>query len=279
MATGGGGGEDPFVRLPAASDLPVFEGDFVASEAEAQELLNDVIEYISQDQGSLDLLSGLDDFDGGISFNRRSLRSANPLARTAPALSVQNETFGPIVYTDNTSEIPGAVLNGRIQGSVKSSFAQDGEISKGDYFETSITATLNIDFTNVNRYGTTIKGKCETDEKLYEKVEYTSSWDRENFSYSLSLSGTVNAAAWYGLSISKGGKGMKVRVRQSVRGIEPLTLTIPDDLFSESYREKMTNIYTGFLYEVEIYDNNNQRRYSKSITSFKDYIEYTEGSW
>jgi hypothetical protein len=219
------------LSLPAIKDVPNFSGTFVSSQTEAETMVKDSF------VGITGLLSGLTD----VSSSSRSVHK-----------SVQTEPISEIYDHDRTI-VKGAEVTGYIQGNYTWSVADDDKPGQnnGDYQEISIKIKLAIDFDEVSANGFTIYGKYGFNEESYQKAQMQSPEE-------ILVTMRQKLADGHIFSVSKNGKGLKFMIHLTASA--NYTGSVDDDMLD----------FDNYSFTIDIYDNNNEKKYSKSFDNPTD---------
>jgi hypothetical protein len=240
------------LSLPSVSALPAFSGDYIGNETAALNLFSNALALVIQAPQAMDPELFSPDLDDPSA----SYRAAHA------------EAIGPFVYDHDDTTVPGMVITGFIQGTTTSSFTNKDTPIQGDYIATSLQSKMAVDFTGVAQGTLTVKGKYTANESVNIRTEFA----QISPTPSIKISGAISADGGYALSVSdsSSGKGFKALVTQRIRGIKPITIS--EDL---SDLADLLNPYTEFSITVELYDNSNTRRYTKTYT-FEDFMGLVE---
>lgn len=249
--------------LPTAAKLPAFEGNFVDTKEDAFALAYEPLLIIMQNLSSSDL---------------PALFSIHPALSAARA--VETGTIEPVEWNHDTELIPGATLTGFVRGSWTTSFADEGP-ARGDYVQADYQTQMALDFDNLTEDSSDIliAGKYSFDGSLKGKlVEFT-----KVDPLTVRIGGTLAVTGGYAFTISDkvNDRGIKVITDIRITGITPQTITIgslfPQDEEDEDYSvnsdevvamlEDIQSPFRQFTIKMEIYDNNNKRRYSETVNA------------
>ena len=244
--TGGGGGEsDPVavdLTLPAISSVSSFSGNFVNDESEAAALAGEAIQTI------MAWSDGLTDEDEG-SFN---ISSALPnIART-----VYSDSY--VDKIENEEIAAGVTADGYVQMSYKVSMKNENYFSIGDYNDVSMKIKLVFNFDNAVQNNVVFHdGKFTLSSGIYMKEQITSVEP-----YKATYNNKINVSEGFAMSVSKDGKGIKFVIKMSGK-LDFSLKNATEDEYDAQF--DMTD-FSGFLFNVDIYDNTNLLRWHKTFT-------------
>jgi hypothetical protein len=247
-------GNDPItvdLSVPAVEDLPAFEGAFVASEAEADEILRRVLDYEIPSVWDLTWSKYPDVFDS-----------------SSGEVIFENDTF---------PEYPGAVATGFFQFDFKTNIADEfleefyeddmSSLKIGDYYEEYYYEKLAVKLDSYEVYSMFVTGQSSAMGYVFDRLDMISDNPiLEKYTYK------DKGTAKYSLSVSANGKGLKfVMTENSVDDNEGV-LNEEGDFFEETYKDN-----GSFKVTIDIYDNDNVKQYSKVFTDEDDWEEYLYG--
>jgi hypothetical protein len=254
----GGGDGDPVTvdtSLPAIQSVANFTGAFASTEADQKDLVKEAFEVIA-DLGLLRI------YDPGGSMENRKLVSPNRSRAVQRAV----ETWGPDGEILN-KVMPGAVVTGFYRESGKYYEAKEYESTVGDYDEYSFRIKLSVDFDGFERNSATINGKYVFDGTSYEKYQIIAlNPDKEKFTENLDINNS------YALSISKGGKGIKFVMKETVK------ININNLEYIYGQTDPNYDDYTTYKLILDVYNNDGTKSLSKTFDSAEDASEYL-GVW
>ncbi|MDR1301221.1 MAG: hypothetical protein LBK43_01970 [Treponema sp.] len=234
------------LSLPRIEDVPSFSGTFVSNETDAKNLVQAAFEEI-----------------GGISPVQSEMNSVRSISR-----SVYSEPYEEI-FDHDTTVLSGAEVTGFVQGKETMSAADDenaGE-SVGDYMEMSMRIKLAVDFQDITKNDSIIKGKYSVDEDMYLKAQITTINPPKG-----DLTISCDVSDGYAISISKNNKGLKFVMRLQGKVDKKMTgqsTSILDNL-------DIGNLFETYKLSLDVYDNANvkQEKYSKTFTSYAEAATY-----
>ena len=254
------GSSDPIevnLNLPAIQEVADFSGTFVSTETEAGQIVGDAMEAISGVMGGVTSSSS-----SGTNSSSSVMYSLNAITPMSIGRSVQNQPFSE-VYNHDKTLFPGGEVTGFVEGYQKMSAANDNNPggSVGDYQEMSIRAKFQVDFADVTRSNIAIKGKYIFDESVYLKAQVTSVSPSKG-----SVAIKMDVTDGYALSVSKDGKGLKFVMNLRTKGDKTFT-----DVYDDYDLEQALETYN---LTIDIYDNANDKQWSKTFTSYEDAAKY-----
>jgi hypothetical protein len=241
-----GAGNDPIKvdqSLPAVTEVPNFEGTFVTSQAAAETLISDSMEEI------VSFMSNMTDYGAFSSLSYQD----DPATLRSAARAVTSESVLEI-YDHDTTIFPGTELTGFVEGTVKSSYANENDLTAGDYLELSLKAKFAIDFDNIDRHGYHFNGKYAVDEDIYEKMLFT----KVDPITVMQMTMKIDLSSGYAMSVSKGGKGLKFVTSATIKGE---TVLATDG--SES-----SGGFDTYKLTIDVYDNDNTKQYSITVDGY-----------
>jgi hypothetical protein len=252
------GDKDPIkvnMSLPNIKDVESFTGTFVDSANDAQDLIQDALDALTEFQ-----MSGEED-------SRLNIRSAP----RSMSRKTYTEPYDEIIdYTEG-----GVTAKGFITGYEKMSAKNDNNPggSVGDYQEISARAKMAVTFNDVQQDSLTYNGKYTYDESIFLQAKVTSlNPDKGSIVFKF------NAANGYALSVSKGGKGLKFVMKlNAAHKVDRKNISVNDyeDPFDDLIDE---NNFDTFKLTIDVYDNNNVKKneFSKTFNNFDDANDYLD---
>ena len=274
---GGGGGEPVSVNksLPSVQSLDNFSGNFVASDADAGEMIGDVLyalEYFDFD----DVMYSI---SPAVNLNSR-FSSPAMNARTASRSAARaSDSYSDYVTFKNEKIANGVYATGYMQWSFKYSVKNatkydnpeaiweiiETNPSIGDYFQDSEKIKFALTFDKANQGGVIFTdGKYVLDADYFYKEQAVSINPlRAN------LTGRASVSNGYAFSVSKSGKGMKFVMKLEGKA----TLSAKNVLYSE-IDDAYDSTEVDFLLTIDVYDNTNEKKYSKSFTDPDEAYNY-----